>query len=191
MKNLRVAARYAKSLLDLAQDQNKLEVIKSDVENLQEMLGNRDFYLLMKSPIVSPAKKKSILESIFSAAKLDEMTTAFGRILISKGRESNLPEIVTAFQQQYKALKNITGVRITSATALDPTELHDIKAKLLASDSTGQDLDIETAVDPSLIGGFVLEYNGKVYDASVAHKLKEIRKEFSKPNAYVSQIDQS
>ncbi|PHI21509.1 ATP synthase F1 subunit delta [Lewinellaceae bacterium SD302] len=191
MKNLRVAARYAKSLLDLAQDQNKLDVIKGDVDNLQEMLGNRDFYLLMKSPIVSPAKKKSILESIFSAAKLDEMTTAFARILITKGRESNLPEIVSAFQQQYKSLKNITSVQITSATPLTEVEMHDIRAKLLASEATGQEVDIETTIDESLIGGFVLEYNGKVYDGSVAHKLKEIRKEFSKPNIYVSQIDQS
>ena len=191
MKNLRVAARYAKSLLDLAQEQDKLDVIKSDVDNLQEMLGNRDFYLLMKSPIVSPAKKKNILESIFSAAKLDEMTAAFARILVTKGRESNLPEIVTAFQQQYKFLKNITSVQITSATTLTDAEMNDIRAKLLASDATGQEVDIQTTIDPSLIGGFILEYNGKVYDASVAHKLSEIRKEFTKPNVYVSQIDQS
>lgn len=191
MRNLRVAHRYAKSLLEMAQDQNKLEVIKGDVDTLKEMMGNRDFYLLLKSPIVSPGKKKSILKAIFSSTKMDELTTAFARILITKGRESNLPEIVTAFQDQYKFLKNITSVHITSATALSEQEMKDIKAKLLADDSTGQDLAIETSIDPSLIGGFILEYDGTVYDASVAHKLKELRREFEKPNVYVSQIDQS
>jgi F-type H+-transporting ATPase subunit delta len=191
MKNLRVAARYAKSLLDLAKDQNKLEVIKSDVDSMKQMMGNRDFYLLLKSPIVSPAKKKAVLEKIFSSAKMDEMTTAFARILIAKGRESNLPEIATAFLDQYKALKNITSVRITSATELTEQEMKDIKAKLLADETTGQDLAIETVIDPSIIGGFILEYDGTVYDASVTQKLKEIRREFEKRNVYVSQIDQS
>lgn len=191
MKNLRVAARYAKSLLDLAQDQGKLEVIKSDVANLQTMLANRDFYLLMKSPIVNPAKKQTIIANIFDSAKLDELTKAFANILVSKGREGNLPEIAGAFMDQYKALKNITSVKVTSASPLTEAELKDIKAKLLADETTGQDVDIATSIDPSLIGGFILEYNGRVYDASVAHKLKELRKEFKKPNVYVSQIDQS
>lgn len=191
MKNLRVAARYAKSLIELAQDQNKLEVIKGDMESLKTMLENRDFHLLLKSPIVNPSKKQSIVDNIFDAAKLDELTKAFARILISKGREKNLTEIAGAFMEQYKAMKNITSVKVTSAGPLSAAELNDIKAKLLANENTGQDVDVETAIDKSLIGGFVLEYNGKVYDASVAHKLKEIRKEFQKPNVYVSQVDQS
>lgn len=191
MKNLRVAARYAKSLLDLALEQNKLEAIKSDVDSLRTMLDNRDFYLLLKSPIVNPSKKQSILDSILGAAKFDELTKAFARILVTKGRERNLPEIAGAFLDQYKALKNITSVRVTSASPLSDAELKDIRAKLLSEDGTGAELDIETTVDPDLLGGFVLEYNGKVYDASVAHKLKELRKEFKKPNVYISQIDQS
>lgn len=188
MKNLRVAARYAKSLIDLAQDGNKLEVIKSDMDTLKQMLESRDFYLMLKSPIINPSKKRSVLDAILAQAKFDELTQAFARLLVDKGRESNLPEVVTAFIDQYKVIKHITSVKVTSAVSLSEAELADIKSKLISSGSTEADVDIETAVDPALLGGFILEYDGKVYDASVAHKLTELRREFKKPNVHVGQL---
>jgi F-type H+-transporting ATPase subunit delta len=188
MKNLRVAARYAKSLIDLAQDGNKLEVIKGDMDTLQQMLKSRDFYLLLKSPIIKPAKKRSVLDAVLAQAKFDDLTLAFARILVDKGRESNLPEVVGAFIDQYKVIKQITSVKVTSAAELSEVELADIKSKLITSGNTEADIDIETVIDPSLIGGFILEYDGKVYDASVAYKLTELRREFKKPNVYVGQL---
>lgn len=190
MKNLRVATRYAKSLLDLAQEQNKLEAIKSDMDTFQQMLKSRDFYLLLKSPIINPSKKRAALDAILGKANFDQLTTAFANILVDKGREANLPEIVDAFLVQYKAFKNITAVKITSATALSEAQLADIKSKLVGAGKTEVDVEIATKVDPSLIGGFVLEFDGKVYDASVAQKLKDLRKDFSQPNVYVSQVSQ-
>lgn len=189
MKNLRVAARYAKSLIELAQERNALETIKSDMDTFKQMLGSRDFYLMLKSPIINPAKKRSVLDAILSQAKFDELTLAFARILVDKGRESNLPEVVDAFIDQYKVIKQITTVKVTSAAALSEAELADIKSKLITAGNTEADVDIETTVDPKLVGGFILEYDGKVYDASVAHKLKELRKEFKKPNVYLNQVD--
>lgn len=188
MKNLRVAARYAKSLVDLAQDQKKLEAIKDDMEQLQSLLSNRDFYMLLKSPVVNPTKKQQILEAILGKAEVDELTMAFAKILVVKGRESNLPEIADAFLKSYKEIMHITTVKVTSATKLSDAQVNEIQAKLLADDSTDQAVEIETVVNPDLIGGFVLEYDGKVYDASVQHKLKELRKEFSQQNVYVSQV---
>ena len=188
MKNLRVAARYAKSLIDLAQDQNNLDGIKADMDTMKQLMKNRDFYLLLKSPVVSPAKKRSALKEILSKVGTTELTQAFARILVDKGRESNLPEIVDAFITQYKSIKHITTVKVTSATELTAAQVADIKSKLLASDSTDQDVDLQMQVDPSIIGGFVLEYDGNVYDASVKHKLSLLRKEFNQRNTFVSEV---
>jgi len=65
--------------------------------------------------------------------------------------------------------------------------LAELKKKLLASGVTSENLDIETEVDPELIGGFVLEFDNKRYDASAAHKLDELRASFSK-NLYVKEF---
>lgn len=188
MKNLKVAERYAKSLLDLAVEQGKLEEVKQDMDVVKSLVDNRDFYLFLKSPIIKPEKKKSTLDAILSQVKLSEMTQAFARILVSKGREGNLPEVVAAFIQQYKVYKNITSVKVTSATELSAAELGSIQAQLAKMEGVTPDIELTTAVDSALIGGFVIEYNGNVYDSSVSQKIKELRKDFSKVNVYVSRV---
>ena len=109
---------------------------------------------------------------------------AFFDIIIKKGREMYLPEIIQDFIDQYKVLNKISTVTITTATPLTADALNDIKSKLLASDITMDKLDVKTKVDASLIGGFVVEIGDKLYDASVAHKLEQVRKEFA-DNQYV------
>ncbi len=171
----RIAGRYAKSLIDLAQEQNKLERILEDVTSFKNASGNRDFYLLLKSPIVKGSKKLSILDALF-ADKYDELTMAFLRILVNKGREPYLPEIADEFVAQYKEIKKISTVKVTTAKALSADALKALEAKLAASDATYSQVEIETAVDPDLIGGFVLELGGQIYDASVAQKLEELKR---------------
>ncbi|MEM7572389.1 MAG: ATP synthase F1 subunit delta [Bacteroidota bacterium] len=189
MGNQRVATRYAKSLIDLALEQNQLEAVKQDMDTLQELVDVRDFALLLKSPIVTPSKKLSILETILDG-RVGDMTKAFIRILVKKGRENVLVDISGAFQDQYKVINNISSVKVTSAVPIDATVLEQIKQQLVQANSTEEKIEFSTSVDPTLVGGFVLEFDGKIYDASVAHKLNELRKEFDGPNVYVSQIMQ-
>jgi len=177
MTNQTVAERYAKSLLDLAVERQELDVIKGDVDSLLDMAGTRDLALLLQSPVVNPSKKKAIMADILDKAGANELTKTFVQVLITKGREVDLVGILGAFTEQYKKLKNISTVKVTSATPLDAATLTAIQQQLAASGKTQADVDIQTAVNPALMGGFVLEFDGKVYDASVAHKLDLIRKE--------------
>lgn len=171
----RIAGRYAKSLLDLAREQNKLDRVLEDVKSFQAASKNRDFYLLLKSPIVNARKKLSILDALFKD-KYDEMTMAFLRILVNKGREPYLPEVAEEFITQYKKIKHISTVKVTTAKPMTAAAMEALKAKLTASDATAQSVEIETAVNPELIGGFILELDDKIYDASVAQKLEEVKR---------------
>ncbi|MEO0787542.1 MAG: ATP synthase F1 subunit delta [Bacteroidota bacterium] len=190
MKNLRVAGRYAKSLIDLAIERNQLEEVNKDMETLRELVKVRDFALLLKSPVVPPSKKKSILDTVLEG-RVGEMMMGFVRILVNKGREKDLIDISDAFSDQYRAIKNISAVKVTSAKPVDTTILQQIERQLVAAGKTESQIEFTTKVDPELIGGFIIEFDGKVYDASVAHKLNQLRKDFDQPNVYISQIDAS
>ncbi len=179
----RISARYAKSLLDLARERNELDSVKADVDYVAKALKSRDLGLFLKSPIINSGKKLSIFKTLFEG-KVSNTSMAFFEIIIKKGREMYLPEIIQDFINQYKVLNKISTVTITTATPLTAEALDDIKAKLLASDITMDKLDVNTKVDASLIGGFVVEIGDKLYDASVAHKLEQVRKEFA-DNQYV------
>ncbi|MEM1218767.1 MAG: ATP synthase F1 subunit delta [Bacteroidota bacterium] len=187
MSVTRIASRYAKSLIDLSVEQKKLERIFEDVTSFNEVVTNRDFYLLLKSPIVKGDKKRQIIASIFEG-KYDELTMAFLNILITKGREQYLPEIGREFVKQYKAIKHISTVTVTTATPLSEETVEAIRQKLIDSNSTDDQVEIRTAVDADLLGGFTLEFDDYLYDASVAHKLNQLRDEFD-DNLYISQIE--
>lgn len=177
MSVTRIATRYAKSLLDLAIEQNKLDKIKEDIDGFLSTMDNREFYLLVKSPIVNPTKKEQIFKALFEG-KVDELTMAFLNIVLKKGREASLPEIADSFIAQYKVHNHVSTVTLTTAEPVTEENLTAIRKKLQASNATESKIDIITKVDPEIIGGFVLEFDNQLYDASVAHKLDMMRKQF-------------
>lgn len=179
----RISARYAKSLLDLSCDRNELESVKGDIDYMVEAMKNRDLVLFLKSPIINSGKKLSVFKTLFSD-KIGNTSMAFFEIIIKKGREIYLPEICTDFVNQYKFFNKISTVTITTAAPMTDAAMSDIKAKLLSSDVTMDKLDIITKVNPAITGGFIIEVGDKLYDASITHKLEQVKKEFSS-NQYV------
>ena len=186
MPNPRLAGRYAKSLIGLAIEKGQLEKIYADMEWLQQVCKqSRDFLSLLKSPIIKADKKQKIVEAVI-AGKVSDITAAFTRLLIAKGRESNLPEIITAFINQYKQHKNIYTVKLTTASPLN----EDLKSRIVSQvkkTSDMQNIDLETAVNEDLIGGFVLQAGDKLIDASIAYDLKQIARQFEN-NDFVYKI---
>jgi len=179
MSAQRIASRYAKSLIDLAVEQNCLEDVKGDLENFQSLVADsREFHLLLKSPIVSGTKKQAILKEAFEG-KYNPLTLGFMNLMISKGREQYLAEAAQEFDAQYKSMKNISAIKLITATKMSDAEVEAIRQKMLSSTETASNVDITTEVNPDLIGGFVIEFDDKVYDASVAHKLAKLRKQFA------------
>jgi F-type H+-transporting ATPase subunit delta len=176
MTNQKVATRYAKSLLDLALERNELAAIKDDVDSLIAMGANRDLAIVLKSPVINATKKKAIFAELLDKAGTQELTKTFVNVLITKGRESDLLGILSAFDDQFKVLNKITTVYVTSATTLDAASLGAIKKQLIAAGKTEANIELHTRINPDILGGFILEFDGQVYDASVAHKLGEIRK---------------
>lgn len=176
MSTSRISSRYAKSLMDLSIERDELDAVKNDIESFSKLLENRDLYLMLKSPIINGSKKLQIFKSLFEN-KLNKTLFAFFEIIIKKGRETLLSEIVQEFINQYKIYNKITEVKITTASPLNDSALSEIKNKLLASNITMEKLDVTTVVDDSIIGGFIIESGDKLYDASVQHKLSQLRNE--------------
>lgn len=186
MGGIRIASRYAKSLLDLASEQGKLERAVDDIKLFQDATSNRDLLLMIKSPIIKADKKRSVFKAIFDG-KVDEITSAFFDIIIRKGRESALPEICAEFINQYRQLKNITSATVTTAAPLDATQLAKIKTEMITLGLANGEVELETIVDENIIGGFVLQVKDLLYDASVKSKLANLKKEIL-DNRYIKSL---
>jgi F-type H+-transporting ATPase subunit delta len=185
MSDIRVASRYAKSLIELANEKGVLEQVHQDMRLLSKVVSeNRGFELLLSNPVIKSDKKLNVINSVFTG-KVQPMTLMFFNIVAKKNRESVLPFIASEFEKQYNELKGIQKVSVTSAMPLAPA-LRDTLGRQLAAE-TGKTIQLEERVDPSLIGGFVLRVGDKQIDSSVKNSLRKLRNDF-KENPYINKL---
>jgi F-type H+-transporting ATPase subunit delta len=172
-----VATRYAKSLLQLANEKGQLEKVYADMQLVKNICEeNKEFRNFLTSPIIKTDKKVAVIKEIVSG-KVSEITSGFLTVLTQKRRESYINEIAKAFISQYKQHKNILTAVITSAIGIDAA----IKTKVLelVKQTTTGEVELVEKVDKDLIGGFILTIGDKQVDASVSRKLNDLRKAFS------------
>ena len=172
----RIAGRYAKSLVDLAVEQDKLERVREDIEYFSEAAKIRELMLLLKSPIIHTSTKRKVFDQLFRST-FDGLSYAFLDIILRKGREAFLGEIAAAFMEQYRVIRQIAQIKLTTAVPLTDAKLEEIKEKVKAAGVTLPNIEVEATVNPKILGGFVLEFDDRLYDASVAHQLEQMRRE--------------
>jgi F-type H+-transporting ATPase subunit delta len=186
MADQRVAARYAKSLLDLGKEMGTLSAVKDDMDLLSKtMAESRELRLLLRNPIVKHDKKLAILKAIFEG-KVSDMTLRFFTILTEKNRESAIEGIGPEFLAQYNVMQGVQSAEVTSATPL--TAVARLEIRKLVTQQTGlTDVQLTEKVDPELIGGFILRVGDNQIDDSVRTSLRRMRTSLQE-NSYQSKL---
>jgi F-type H+-transporting ATPase subunit delta len=175
--NPRLAARYAKSILDLAIERGQLEAVYNDMLFIEAACNSsKELVSVLRSPVIKSDKKGKIMDAI-TAGKVSDLTASFIRLLLAKEREAWLPEISTAFIGQYKLHQGIQTVKLTTATPISEEVKQAILEKVKTVRNVRQ-IDLHTEVKEDLIGGFILEIGDELVDASVAFELRNIKKQF-------------
>ena len=181
MKNTRATYRYAKSLLELAKEQGKLEVCKSDMETVVSICkDSRELMLLLKSPVVKTDKKQAIFSEVFGDCS--ELAMSFIQLITQKKREALLFDIAERFILVYKESLGIESAVLTTATSIDEETRQQVLA-FIKKQGISQ-VDLTEKIDESLIGGAVLRLGDKQLDASIARQIKDLKQSFNK-NLYI------
>jgi F-type H+-transporting ATPase subunit delta len=176
MKNVKLATRYAKALFQLAKEQNIVEQVRNDMILLNSVCkSNKDFKLLLSSPIIHPEKKQSVFNQIFGG-NFSELSLAFINLIAKKRREGGLEEIGEKFEEIYKDYKNIKTAYVKTAIELD-AQLKDKILQLLKT-KFNSEIDMITEVNKDLIGGFVISVDDELYDASIINKINLLSRDF-------------
>lgn len=174
MSSHRIASRYAKSLIQLAEEKGQLNEVFADIKSLDTTFeSSRDLKLMFKSPIIPSDKKLNIVKRLFEG-KISDLLYRFLVLMIKKGREVHFHDMVVSFIEQYNVLRNITTVTITSAVKLDAGLVQTMLTSLKTKEQLG-DIQLKEVVDESIIGGFILQYGDKMIDSSVVRKLNGYR----------------
>jgi len=171
-----VASRYAKSLIELAKEQNVLEAVYQDMLLFKDTADkNRGLMLALKSPVVRHEKKLAILKALFEA-RVNPVSYAIFTIITKKNREAILDEIANEFIQSYNLNQGIQRATVTTTTPL--TEALRKQFSDMVAARTGRTVQLTEKIDPNLIGGYVLKIDDRQIDASLRSRLNELKLQF-------------
>ncbi len=170
-----VASRYAKSLIELAEERKVVETVYQDMLLFRDTAkANRGLMLALKSPVVRHEKKLGILKAIFKE-RVSPVSYSIFEIITRKNREAILDEVAEEFIKQYNTYKGIQKATITTTIPLNAA----LSAQFnkIVADATGKTVELEEKVDESLIGGYVLRVGDRQIDASLKSRLNELKLE--------------
>ncbi len=173
MSESTVALRYAKSLIDLAQEQNVVDTVYQDMLFFKKTAEeNRGLMLALKSPVVRHDKKLAILEGVFKTRVSSTSYTIF-TIITKKNREAIMFSIAEEFVKLYDEKKGIVKAIITSSMPLTAPLRNEFMT--IVAEATGKTVELEERVDEKLIGGYVLRVGDRQIDSSIRTRLNDLK----------------
>lgn len=168
-----VSKTYGDALFELAVEENRTDSLMEEILMLQTVLKeNKDFEKILEHPEISKQNKLQVIEDVFKG-RISDALTGFLRIVVTKGRYKDLPDIFAYFIARVKEYRKIGVAQVTSAISLSDVQKQKIEKKLL--DSTQYEtMEIEYKVDESLIGGLLIRIGDRVVDSTIKHRLTSL-----------------
>jgi F-type H+-transporting ATPase subunit delta len=168
-----VSKTYGDALFELAVEENRTDSLMEEILMLQTVLKeNKDFEKILEHPEISKQNKLQVIEDVFKG-RISDALTGFLRIVVTKGRYKDLPDIFAYFIARVKEYRKIGVAQVTSAISLSEEQKQKIEKKLL--DSTQYEtMEIEYKVDESLIGGLLIRIGDRVVDSTIRHRLNSL-----------------
>ncbi len=174
MSNFNISTRYAKALLEFADDKKSLEQVSNDMILVEATLASsKELRAVLKSPVINNESKKSILQELF-AEITNKVSMEFILFVNSKNRENILFDIA----KRYNAIRNITLKRVEAEIISTVNFSNEQKSSLQKqlTEFSQKEIIPTFKIDESLIGGFTIKMNDTVIDASVKQQLNRLRK---------------
>jgi len=172
-----IAAVYARSLFEVAKDQDKLDLVRDQLGAFSDALSEtRDLQVFFFSPYFSTAEKEDGLDRVVSDA--DPVVVNFLKLLIEKHRMPVVFRIRATYDTLWEQENKLLPVQITSAVELDKEIVSQLGDRI--AEQTDRKVDISADVDPDIIGGIVVRVGNSVLDASVRNRLDQLRRQVAR-----------
>ena len=169
-----VAGRYASALFDLARDEGAIDQVSHDFDAFERMLGESpDLARLVRSPVFTADQQVQAVGTILDRAGIGGLAGNLIRLAATKRRLFVVPDMIRGYRALVASSRGIVSASVTVAEDPSPRMMDDIKASL--REMAGAEVDVGIKVDPSLIGGIVVEIGSRMVDASLKTKLNSRR----------------
>lgn len=170
-------ALYGKSLYDLAVSETISDEVMKQLEMVQDLFHeNEDYICLLLEPSIAKKERLALLDQAFGDA-LHPYVLNFLKILTEKGILREFRAAAETYRRLYCRDQGIADARVTSAAMLEPEQLKLLREKL--ESMSGKRVLLQQRVDPSVLGGLLVELDGRQYDGTVKGRLSDLRKKLA------------
>jgi F-type H+-transporting ATPase subunit delta len=172
-----IAHVYARSLFEVAQEQQKLDLVREQLGQVADALeDNREMRLFFYSPYFSTEEKRDGLRRTIEGA--DPVVANTLDVLVENHRLPLISRIRREYDRRWEDANDLLPVTVTSAVALDDAVVERIGDEI--GRQTGRRVQLTKEVDPSIVGGFVVRVGNAILDASIKSRLETLRKTIAK-----------
>ncbi|MBO0764467.1 MAG: F0F1 ATP synthase subunit delta [Hyphomicrobiaceae bacterium] len=169
-----MAGRYAAALFDLAKEDRHLPQVEADLAAFQSMLDqSADLRRLVRSPVISADDQAKALNAILAKAGLSSLTANFLRLIARNRRLFAVADMIRDFRALVARERGEVKADVASAHPLTPDQLTALKDMLRVQ--IGKDVQVNTRVDPALLGGLIVKVGSKMIDSSLRTKLNNLK----------------
>ncbi len=172
-----IAQVYGRALFEAAEDHDKLDSVREQVGQFADALNdNRDLSVFFFSPYFSTEEKKDGLGKVLDGA--EDIVRNFLELLIEKHRMPAIHRIRREYDALWEEANKLLPVEVTSAIELDRQTVEQIGEKI--GERTGRRVQLESKVDPDILGGIVVRVGDRILDASIANRLEGLRRQVAR-----------
>jgi len=170
-----VTLRYAKALFLQAEEQEEADRILGDVDKIVQVFKDSpELHRTLSHPVISTSQKLRIASEVFQD-RIAPLMLRFIHLVIRNKREAYFMDIFRNYRDIYNHNRGIQVVRLTTAMGLGDREKEDIK-QLIRKNFHARKVDFTEEIKPDIIGGFIIQVEDQLLDASVRRQLDAIRK---------------
>jgi F-type H+-transporting ATPase subunit delta len=165
------AKRYAIAAFEIAQERGDTNAWLTAVRQIAEFMGDAEVRRVLENSRVGQEPKQRLIEAALN--DLPPLPLNLAKLLVRKNRTALAVDIAAQFEQLLEAQRGISRARAVTAVPMGNAERDALASRL--REQTGKDVVLETAVDPALLGGVVVQIGDRLVDASTRARLKALR----------------
>lgn len=169
-----LAGRYALALYELADQNKQLDAVAGDLTNLRSLIQeNGDLHSLIRSPVYGRDQQAKAIAAVLEKGGASDLVRRFVGVVAENGRLFALPRMIEAFVAELRRRRGEVTAKVISARALSDAQRNELAETL--QKKVGGKVEIDTQVDPSLLGGLIVQVGSRMVDGSLKSKLERLK----------------
>jgi F-type H+-transporting ATPase subunit delta len=174
----RLSRRYTRAFFQLARESGAEEEIGLELEQFFSAYRDSDLEKVLINPAFAAVTRKKILTQVIRSQQLSPLTNKFLSLLLERDRLMELAGIVSCYRRLLNEAKGRVEARVVSSAALDASIVEQLRERLRGL--ARKEVLLQQETDPSLLGGLLVELEGKVYDGSIRSQLEKMKQRIAR-----------